>query len=260
LEGGLSSLHAAGFVRLSPSLPMTGTAINVAVILVAMVLARAGASGPPPVAAQRLRWFLAGLALYAGAVGILAVLEGPAAGLFRILAIAFASLLLGNITGRLLKLQGHLQTLGLRLTPLLPRPNGSVHGTVRWASLGVMLALNPLAVPAAVQDGLEHRWLGLAVKSILDAVSIAAYGRTLTWTGGGIVLLVIAGWQSVWSVGALACTGWLAAHGLRDPVLAEAGLLLVCAVPAIAGMRRANLADLTPGLFWAAALAALWRP
>ena len=238
---------------------MIGTAINIAVILAAILLATEGARGPSGVAVHRLRWLTAGLAFYAGTTGILRVLGDSASSALRILVIAFGALILGNVTGHLLGLQRRLRELGLRLAPRLPSAEGAPQDGRNWNALGILLALNPLVIPAAVQDGLDGRWLGLAVKSVLDGLALVAYGRRLTGAGGLRVLGVIAGWQAVWSLAALAASPWLQAQGIREAVLAEAGLLLICAVPAVAGIRKAQLANLVPGLFWAAALASIWR-
>ena len=238
---------------------MIGTAINIAAILVAVLLATQGAQGPSAMAVHRLRWLTAGLAFYAGTTGILGVLGDSASSAFRILAIAIGSLILGNATGHLLGLQRRLQDLGLRLAPRLPSAGESPQDGRNWNALGILLALNPLLIPAAVQDGLDGRWLGLAVKSILDALALVAYGRRLTGVGSLRVLGVIVGWQACWTLAALAASPWLRAQGIRDAVLAEAGLLLICAVPAVAGIRKAHLANLVPGMFWAAVLAGIWR-
>lgn len=57
--------------------------------------------------------------------------------------------------------------LGRNLSGHLPKPTGKPADVPGALSIGALLAFNPLLIPAAVQDGLEHRWVGLALKSVL---------------------------------------------------------------------------------------------
>ncbi len=237
---------------------MTGTAINAALLIVVTLIAR---SGFPPISASRsnqFRWLLAGLALYSGISALYEALEAARGSLFRLLAIVFLALLLGNLGGRLMGLQKQLNRLGIQFTKQFPSPRSLQNSAWSWLSLGVVLALNPMTLPAAIQEGLGGRWQSLVVKSVLDAATMLSFGRSLTWTGCGLIIGVIGMWQSFWSLSASLTLGWLKSHGMFDAVLAEAALMVICTVPAIAGIRRASLADLTPALPCAALLAALW--
>ena len=217
--------------------------------------------GCPPISASQsnqLRWLLAGLALYSGVSTLYGALEATRESPFRFLAIVFLALLLGNLSGRLMGLQKQLNRLGTQFTKRFPSPRSLQNSARSWLSLGVVLALNPMTLPAAIQDGLGGRWQSLVVKSVLDAATMLSFGRSLTWTGCGLIIVVIGVWQSFWSLSAHLTSGWLKSYGMFNAVLAEAALMVICAVPAIAGIRKASLADLTPALPCAALLAALW--
>lgn len=119
--------------------------------------------------------------------------------------------------------------------------------------MGALLALNPLLIPAAIQDGLEHRWSGLALKSAMDALAILAWVRSLSpvrWSLSLAMLGVILFWQSAWTVGAASAADWLNFLGISDAVMLASSLLILCSAPAIAGIRRAALANLLPTLVW----------
>lgn len=249
--------------------PMTGTFLNAAMLLTGIVLVRMGVSAPPANVALRLRWPLAGAALFAGGEPLVRHLEtctGPQA--LRLLALTLVSLVLGNLVGRGLGLQRRLAVWGTCLTQRLPRV-GEISADRRtapvessasgWFGLGILLALNPLTIPSSVLDGLDNRILGLSLKTILDLLALASFGRRLPIAGGLWVLAVQFIWQGLWSGGSLAIAPLLQRSAIANAVSMEAGILMVCAVPALAGIRKAHLADLLPSLPMAAFLAWLWK-
>ena len=168
----------------------------------------------------------------------------------------------GNLTGRILGLQRVLDAWGRTLSSHLPSPNGKPTDVPGALSIGALLALNPLLIPAAVQDGLEHRWVGLALKSVLDAVALYAWVRSLSpirWSLSLLMLGVILVWQACWTAGAAALASWLQAQGVSDALMTACSLLILCSAPAIAGVRRAALANLLPTLVWIPALTFWFR-
>jgi uncharacterized membrane protein YqgA involved in biofilm formation len=202
---------------------------------------------------RRIRWGAAGLCAFIGLAGIGHSLPHQITGILRSLGIAAVGLVLGNLTGRLLGLQRRLDVWGKSFSH---GPSGSVSdgpGFTGARSAGVLLALNPLLIPAAIQDGLAQRWWGLALKSALDAAALYAWARSLSPRSWNLSLLMLAPplcWQAVWTAGAAALAGTLHSRGLIDPLMMASSLLILCCTPAIAGVRRAALADLLPTLLW----------
>lgn len=194
-----------------------------------------------------------------GLTGVSNSLPPQLPGILRFLGIAAAGLLLGNLTGRILRLQRRLDTWGGSLSRRLPGSEEASPGLAGALSAGVLLALNPLLIPAAIQDGLAHRWLGLALKAALDAVALHAWSRSLSphfrsWSLSLMMLAPPLLWQACWTVGASALVDRLQSQGLIDPLMMATSLLILCCVPAIAGVRRASLANLLPTLGWIPAL------
>ena len=110
---------------------------------------------------------------------------------------------------RILGLQRGLDAWGRNLSRHLPSPTGKPAGVPGALSIGVLLALNPLLIPSAVQDGLEHRWFGLALKAALDAVALHAWIRSLSpirWSLSLLMLAVVLLWQACWTAGAAGVT------------------------------------------------------
>jgi uncharacterized membrane protein YqgA involved in biofilm formation len=238
---------------------VTGTVINAAAILAAIVLARLGAPAPDASGQLLARRFVAAAAAYAGVVGFWTALNGSPGAVARQALIALAALLLGNLTGRLARLQPLLDRCGTRLGPKLPRLAGTSSAEESWFALAVLFFLNPLTVPGTVQDGLQNQWPALAAKSCVDAISLLAYGRRLSVRGGLTLLVTTCGVQALIAMGMIRMEPWLARHELKDSVLAVAGLLVLASVPALAGIRKAKLANLVPSLVWAPILTAIGR-
>ncbi len=241
---------------------MLGTWINIIAGAGALLWAEAGreAIGPAgnsgPASSRhwgRWRWAAAGLCTFIGLSGIGQCLPQQIPGILRILGIAAVGLVLGNLTGRILGLQRRLDGWGRSLSKHLPGPAGAAFGTAGALSAGALLALNPLLIPSAIQDGLAQRWFGLALKAALDATVLHAWGRSLPPRAWSLSLLLLATpliWQAGWTLGATALAGWLHSHGLAQPLMMASSLLILCSAPSIAGLRRAALADLLPSLVW----------
>lgn len=238
---------------------MLGTWINaVAGVGVLLWVRRPLGTENQPLDLGRFRWGAAGLAALIGGTGIIHALPSSLSGAIRYLGIALVGLVLGNLTGRILGLQRGLDAWGRNLSVHLPKPTGKPADVPGALSIGALLAFNPLLIPAAVQDGLEHRWVGLALKSVLDAIALHAWVRSLSpirWSLSLLMLGVILLWQTCWTAGAAALASWLQAQGVSDALMTACSLLILCSAPAIAGVRRAALANLLPALVWIPALA-----
>ena len=245
---------------------MLGTWINAVTAGGVLLGAVWGRRPSPPVSAahqSRLRWLSAGLALFIGGGGIARTMPHKASGAFQWLVVALVGLVLGNATGRALGLQRRLDAWARSLS-LRPRQGTEVHATIArdTSTLGLLLALNPLLIPASVQEGLEGRWLGLALKSVLDGAALWSWHGSLSpgnrsLSPGRIARLLGPAvlWQAIWTAGPAAATGWLRSHGLSDPLMLASNLLILCSAPALAGIPRTPQANLLPTLLWIPILA-----
>lgn len=238
---------------------MLGTWINAVTAGGVLLGAVWGRRPAPPLSTahqSRLRWLTAGLALFIGGGGIARAMPHKASGAFQWLVVALVGLVLGNATGRALGLQRRLDAWARSLS-LRPRQGAEVDATIArdTSTLGLLLALNPLLIPASIQEGLEGRWLGLALKSALDGAALWSWNWSLS--PGHIVRLLgpVVLWQAIWTAGPAAATGWLRFHGLSDPLMLASNLLILCSAPALAGIPRTPQANLLPTLLWIPILA-----
>lgn len=219
--------------------------------------ARRRASRGLPFDAPRLRWLAAGVAVLLGGWGILAGAPPELQGRLRLGTVLLLGLVLGNLTGRWLGLQKRLDAWA-RSARRPPTPAGPRGDPRDWdLSLGVLLALNPLLIPASIQEGLGGLWPALALKSVLDAAGLQAWAAAAGTTPQGLspgriarVTGPVVLWQAAWTISASTLAGWLTLHGASAPLLRAADLLLLCSAPAIAGIRGTPQANLVPTLLW----------
>ncbi|MFM8878214.1 MAG: DUF554 family protein [Verrucomicrobiota bacterium] len=243
---------------------MLGSWINAMTVAGALLGARCGVPVPSTATGiSRLRWGVAGLSVALGGSGIARALPSPGDGTLRFLAIAGAGLVLGNLTGRALGLQRRLDAWGKGVTTPRPEDCAKSTETRNALSLGLLLALNPLLIPAAIQEGLEGRWQALALKSILDGAALLSWCRGFaTDPSPGLVARVtipVAAWQALWTAGAAAAASGFLAGGSAAPLMLATDLLLLCSAPTIAGLRKVPHANLLPTLLWVPLLTTWFR-
>lgn len=239
---------------------MTGTLLDLTLILLGGALFRAGVPMPSGTQAASLRWPLAGVTLFVGVTLLYGRLQAlPLAQGMGRLGIVAVALMIGHLTGRGLGLQRRLAAWGGSQAVRIPRVSpetGTVDGS--WIALGILLALNPLAIPGALADGLLATPWALAIKAVLDVIAIAAYGRRAPAAGIVTLALIQGLWQGLWTGLAFALKASPLPPACLDALVSQTGLLIICTVPAVAGLRKANLADLLPSLIWGPVLTWLW--
>jgi len=233
-----------------------GSWINAMTAAGALLGGRWGGPAPSTVTGiSRLRWAVAGLAVALGGSGLARALPSPGDGILRSLVVIGSGLVLGNLTGRVLGLQQRLDAWGKVLTTRRRQDSAAAAETRNALSLGVLIALNPLVIPAAIQEGLDGRWHGLALKSVLDGAALLTWCRGLaSGPSPGLVARVVAPvavWQASWTAGAAAAAaGGFMAGGSTAPLMLATDLLVLCSAPTLAGLRKVPQANLLPTLLW----------
>ncbi|HQY33983.1 DUF554 domain-containing protein [Actinotalea sp.] len=145
--------------------------------------------------------------------------------------IVLASLLLGGVTGSLLRLEQRLAGLGGRVHDWTSRrwSGADVAGRERfiegWLAASLLFCVGPLAVLGSLSDGLGNGIEQLLLKSVLDGFAALAFASTF---GTGVLLSAL----SVGVVqGALTVLGMVVGSFLPDAhiaaLTATGGLMLV---------------------------------
>jgi hypothetical protein len=170
------------------------------------------------------------------------------------LGIVLLSLMLGNLLGKLLRLQKASNRLGQLARDRMARakpenPQRFTDGFVVCASL---FCAAPLGILGAIHNGLlPDYFYPLAIKAVMDGMAAMVFAAMFGW---GVILsavpvLVFQG--TITLVCAHSLAPFLEAHHLSDSVNATGGLLIFCVSLLIFEVRKVHVTDYLPSLFFA---------
>lgn len=235
---------------------VTGTILNAAAILLGGLVGLATRAQPSP-ASQAVWKVLLGLfAVYVGLSATWLALHGPPLQFLKGLGVVVGAMILGNITGKGLRLQKSLNRLGQYARALMgngqsiPRPDFNS----AFVACAIVYCLSPIAVVGALQDGLAGNWKTLAVKAVMDGLACMSFVRMLGW-GVLVVVLPLVAWLGTITLTAQWLAPWLQQQALLDPVLATSGMIVFSIALVILDIKKIELADYLPSLLYAPFLA-----
>jgi len=256
---------------MSSAFPGLGTLINVATIIIGSLLGMAVGHRLP----DRTRWVVTdclGLTtlLMAGlsAFMVTDVAFTSAVGVGAPILIVLGSLLIGGITGSLLRIEGRLEELaGVIQTRLARRPKlvgAQEAGQGRearerfiegWLSASLLFCVGPLTILGSLSDGLGRGIDQLTLKAVLDGFAAIAFASSF---GVGVLLSAL----SVAVVqGLLTLLGVVLGSMLPEAhiaaLTATGGLLLVGISLRLLRIREIPVGDLLPALIVAPLLTQL---
>ncbi len=241
-------------------IPGTGTAVNIATVLLGSVIGRLAGDRLPKRTRDLVTDGLGLVTLLVAATSALAVLDpalSDAVGTSAPILIVLGSVLVGGITGSLLRLEDRVERLGGWLQRRLA---GEASGEERqrfvegYVVASLIFCTGPLTVLGSLEDGLGNGADQLYLKAALDGFAAIAFAAAFGW-GVAASVVTIAGVQ-----GALTLVGVLlgdvlpAAH--LAAVTATGGLLLVGVALRLLDVKQVAVADLLPALLVAPALTA----
>jgi uncharacterized membrane protein YqgA involved in biofilm formation len=163
------------------------------------------------------------------------------------------AVLLGGITGELLKIERGLERLGDYFQSRFS--SGSSTFATGFVTASLIFCIGPMAILGAIDDGLRGDITILVVKAALDGVASLAFAATLGW-GVGLSILPLALYQG----------GITLAAGLADKVLSDAmitemtatgGLLVLAIALRILNLKQIRVGNFLPALVFAPLLVAL---
>ncbi len=172
--------------------------------------------------------------------------------------IVLGSLLVGGITGSLLRIEARLEDFGGWLQRRLSRGADSqqrrrfVEGFV---TASLVFCVGPLTVIGSLNDGLGNGADELFLKAALDGFASIAFAASLGWGVAASALAVLAVQGSLTAVGAAVGTFLPEAH--LAALTAAGGLLLVGVAVRLLRIRAIPVGDLLPALLVAPLLTQL---
>jgi uncharacterized membrane protein YqgA involved in biofilm formation len=239
-----------------------GTILNVAAIVLGGL---AGLLVKKQLSASAQNYFKTVLGLATVIIGLRLTwlsINGPVGHILKQLTIVLLSLILGNMLGKLLRLQkasNHIGQLArdrmARATPENPRR--FTDGFIVCTSL---FCAAPLGILGAIHNGLlPDYFYPLAVKAVMDGLAAMAFAAIFGWgvIFSAVPVLVFQG--TITLICAHSLAPFLEAHHLIDSVNATGGLVIFCVSLLIFDVRKVHVTDYLPSLFFAALLTWLWH-
>ena len=239
----------------------TGTVLNMAAILVGSGLGVALGSRLPERTRVTVTDALGLFTLVIGGLNVAALGDDDfrrAVGESGTLLVVLGALLIGGITGSLLRLEARLEGVGAWLQRRLSR-DGAGAGRARfvegYVSASLVFVVGPLAVLGSLSDGLGRGIDQLALKSTLDGFASLAFAASLGWGVAASALSVGLVQGLLTLAGAL--LGGLLPASLVSSLTATGGVLLLGVGLRLLAVKAVPVGDLLPALVVAPALTAL---
>lgn len=165
------------------------------------------------------------------------------------LLVVLASLLVGGITGSLLRLEARLEGFGGFLQARFQR-SGSTEARKTFidgfVAASLIFTIGPLAILGALSDGLGQGIDQLALKSALDGFASIAFAASMGW-GVAASAIPVAVWQG--AITALAFfVGASMAEAAISAMTATGGILLLGVALRLLSIRQVSVADMLPSL------------
>lgn len=235
---------------------MTGTILNATAILLGGLVGLSTRAQPSATSQAVWKVLLGLFAIYVGLGTTWQALHGPFLNLLKELGLLLIAMILGNFTGKLLRLQKSLNRLGRYARALMSAqtPGAQPDFNSAFVASVILYCLSPIAVVGALQDGLNGNWKTLAVKAVMDGLACLAFVRTLGW-GVLVVVVPLVAWLGSITLSAQSLAPWLQQHALLDPLLATSGMIVFSIALVILNLKRIELADYLPSLLFAPLLA-----
>lgn len=246
-------------------LPGTGTLVNVLAVLVGSVVGVAMGHRLPMRTRRVVTDGLGLVTLLIAASSASAVTDHAftvAVGDAAPMLIVLGGLLLGGITGSLLRIEDRLEGLGGRIQRTAVRRLGagvgheSRHRFVQgFVSSSLVFCVGPLTILGSINEGLGNGADQLLLKSALDGFASIAFAASFGWGVAASVLVVAVVQGSLTALGAL--LGSFVPDAELAALTATGGLLLVGVALRLLDLKQIAVADLLPALIFAPALTAL---
>jgi uncharacterized membrane protein YqgA involved in biofilm formation len=239
-------------------IPGTGTAVNVAAVLVGALVGKLLGNRLPERTRDLVTDALGLTTLLIAATSAVAVLDDDLAtrvGDSAPMLIVLGSLVAGGIVGSLLRLESRVEQLGGSLQRRLAGETGSVERQrfiEGFVASSLIFCTGPLTILGSLNDGLGNGADQLYLKATLDGFAAMAFAASFGMgvAASAVTIVVVQGGLTVLGLllGDVLPAGELAA------ITATGGLLLIGVALRLLRIREIPVADLLPALLVAPAL------
>ncbi|CAB4933053.1 MAG: DUF554 family protein [Actinobacteria bacterium] len=229
-----------------------GTIINVAAILVGASLGVLLGHRMPERTRVTATDALGLITLVIGALNIMALFDGDftdAVGDAAPLLIVLGALLIGGVTGSLLRIEDRLESGGRYIQRKFSRSKageGRSRFVEGFVDTSLIFCIGPLAVLGSLSDGLGQGIEQLALKSTLDGFASLAFAASLGWgvAAAAISVGIVQGLLTVLA----ALVGPFLSTALIASITATGGVMLLGVGLRILNIRQVPVGDMLPAL------------
>ena len=225
---------------------MTGAFLNAMGILIGALF---GLALPKPLSLRTQVFFrsaLGALTVYFGLRLVWLSVNGPFLSCLKQMLVAVLALMIGNLPGKLLRLQKVSNRLGHWAGGLIasaPRRRGD-----GFSACVVLFCAAPLGWLGAVTDGLSGYFYLLAVKAVMDGLAMMSFVKMFRWPVALAAFPVFFFFNGLALLVQRGAKPFLDAHYLTNDVCIAAGLITCTVALVILEVRRVELANYLPAL------------
>jgi uncharacterized membrane protein YqgA involved in biofilm formation len=229
-----------------------GTLINVLAILVGSALGVLLGNRLPEKMSRTLTDAMGLIVLVIGALNLADLSDeafAKATGIFPTILVVLAALLLGGVTGSLLKIEQRLEQFGVWLQAKTKGKGDKDLFIQGFVNAALLFTIGPMAVLGALQDGLGQGFEILALKSTLDGFTSVAFAATMGW-GVAFSAIPVGLWQGLLTILSTS-VGDVLSQAAVASITATGGILLLGTGLRVLQIRMVSVADLLPALVFA---------
>lgn len=233
---------------------MLGTILNVAAVIAGGLAGLLVKKQPSASAQNYFKVVIGAVTVYVGLHLTWISLNGSFGHILRQLTVVLLSLILGNVAGKLLRLQKASNRIGQLARDRIARatPDNPQRFTDGFTVCTFLFCAAPLGILGAIHNGLlPDYFYPLAIKAIMDGLAAMSFAGMFGWGVilSAVPLLVFQGTITLLCAHSLA--PFLEAHNLIDSVNATGGLVIFCVSLLIFEVRKVHVTDYLPSLVFA---------
>ena len=229
-----------------------GTLINVLAIVLGSVIGVMLGNRLPEKMSRTLTDAMGLIVLVIGALNLAELNDEAftnATGIFPTILVVLAALILGGVTGSLLKIEEKLEQFGVWLQAKTKGKGDKDLFIQGFVNAALLFTIGPMAILGALQDGLGQGFDILALKSTLDGLTSVAFSATMGW-GVAFSAIPVGLWQGVLTI-LSASVGDVLSQAAVASITATGGILLLGTGLRVTQIRMVSVADLLPALVFA---------
>jgi uncharacterized membrane protein YqgA involved in biofilm formation len=174
----------------------------------------------------------------------------------RQIGIALFAVVLGNLFGKLLRLQKISNRLGHHAANLIAaaQKNASRNDADGFNACTILFCAAPLGIVGAIADGLSGCFWLLAIKAVMDALAMTSFVKIFHWPSAMSAFAVLLFFGAITFVSQFYVAPFLKPPLINSVNLA-AGFIALAVAVVIFGTRKVELANYLPALVVAPLLA-----